>query len=141
MSRVTKPKPHPRAIDVLVVHSGEQDAAVAYRLRDALLRLGLDVKLDVFSTPSTPGLPADVLQHARRAHYCVLLHRSGLEDGGPLRFAAMPAPTAPGQQAKFAKPGAPVVDDSVEIGQFAGDVEPLAERVAARVRSLSGRVE
>ena len=127
-----------RQWDVMIVNATVEPPECAHRLRDALTRLGLRVSLNLIPVPDGRATPAEILTQAKGAAFSVIL-MAGNNSADPkstaVTYMAIPPPTKPGQAAVFAALGTVARAGAIETGQIEGDVQPLADRIAARVQA------
>ena len=111
--------------DVPIVDGTGRLTGESNRLLDALAGHGLRILLDVVRPPSVATVTEQVLEHAGKSAYCVILLTTSDNDSGEERteFIAVPRKSA-----------MPVPPDSIEIGKLGTDVADLAERIARRLR-------
>ena len=129
-----KPNASERGWDVLIVAPIGVPGDFAHALRAALAESGIGVKLDIVSDQRMLPLPAACTDDAKRARFCVVLGMVG----ATTHYALMPAPRFEGQEPDIAPMGSKAGPGQVEIGVLTEDVAAFADRIAARVRPISG---
>jgi hypothetical protein len=122
------------ACDVIVVDATGRPANDSHRLRDALLRRGMKVKLEVVAPPSRSILTDRIIEDVRRTEYCVLL--MSVEEGtdsGKRETAYLALPTPPRHGSVPEPRSSSAAGSRLAIGRLKEGVDALAERIATFV--------